>query len=128
MIEPDKGGELGTGYLKFYKLTGEPRYRDAAIAIANTLARNVRPGERIGVALAFPGIRGKRMGPRTVRQRHGGHRASARRTHSHEPWRCGVVQEGAADGLGLAHEVPHDKQCMGAVFRGTFPSPAISRT
>jgi len=43
-IEPDKAAELGAGYLKFYELTGETRYRDAAIAIANTLAKNVRPG------------------------------------------------------------------------------------
>jgi hypothetical protein len=43
-IEPDKAAELGAGYLKFYELTGESRYRDAAIAIAETLAKNVRPG------------------------------------------------------------------------------------
>jgi hypothetical protein len=43
-IEPDKAAELGGGYLKFYELTGETRYRDAAIAIAGTLAKNVRPG------------------------------------------------------------------------------------
>jgi hypothetical protein len=44
VIEPDKVGELGYGYLKFYKLTGEQRYRDAAIACANALARHVRKG------------------------------------------------------------------------------------
>ena len=43
-IEPDKAAELGTGYLKFYELTSEVRYRNAAVEIANTLARNVRPG------------------------------------------------------------------------------------
>jgi hypothetical protein len=45
VIEPDMVGELGFGYLKFYKLTGEARYRDAAISCANALARNVRPGD-----------------------------------------------------------------------------------
>lgn len=44
-IEPDKVGELGYGYLKFYKLTGEIRYRDEAIACANALARHVRKGD-----------------------------------------------------------------------------------
>jgi hypothetical protein len=44
VIEPDKVGELGSAYLKFWKLTGEPAYRDAAISCANALARNVRPG------------------------------------------------------------------------------------
>ena len=45
VIEPDKVGELGAGYLKFYELTGEARYRDAALACADTLARHVRPGD-----------------------------------------------------------------------------------
>jgi hypothetical protein len=44
VVEPDKAGELGSGYLKFFKLTGDTRYRDAAIACANALARNVRQG------------------------------------------------------------------------------------
>jgi hypothetical protein len=45
VIEPDKVGELGFAYLRFWELTGEASYRDAAIACANALARNVRPGE-----------------------------------------------------------------------------------
>lgn len=45
VIEPDKVGELGTGYLKFHELTGEVRYRDAAIACADALARHVRSGD-----------------------------------------------------------------------------------
>jgi hypothetical protein len=44
VIEPDKAGELGVGYLKFYKLTGNPLYRSAALACANALARNIRTG------------------------------------------------------------------------------------
>ncbi len=44
-IEPDKFGELGDfGYLRFYKITGETKYRDAAIACADALAANVRNG------------------------------------------------------------------------------------
>jgi hypothetical protein len=44
-IEPDKVGLLGLGYLRFYELTEESRYLDAAIAAANALARHVRPGD-----------------------------------------------------------------------------------
>jgi hypothetical protein len=45
VIEPDKVAELGLGYLKFWKLTGKTKYREAALSCANALARNVRPGE-----------------------------------------------------------------------------------
>ncbi len=45
VIEPDKVGELGIGYLKFYELTGEARYRSAALACADALARHVRAGD-----------------------------------------------------------------------------------
>jgi hypothetical protein len=45
VIEPDKVGELGFGYLTAWKLTGEPRYRDAALACARALARHVREGD-----------------------------------------------------------------------------------
>lgn len=45
VIEPDKVGELGYGYLRFYELTGEGRYREAALACADALARHVRPGD-----------------------------------------------------------------------------------
>jgi hypothetical protein len=44
-IEPDKFGELGDfGYLRFYKITGEAKYRDAAIACADALATHIRTG------------------------------------------------------------------------------------
>jgi len=42
VIEPDKVGELGYAYLRFYELTGEARYRDAAVACADALASHVR--------------------------------------------------------------------------------------
>jgi hypothetical protein len=45
VIEPDKVGELGFAYLQFYELTGDDRYRDAAIACADALATHVRPGD-----------------------------------------------------------------------------------
>lgn len=44
-IEPDKVGEMGVAYVKFYELTGNAVYRDAALACANALARHVRPGD-----------------------------------------------------------------------------------
>ncbi len=44
ILEPDKVGELGYhGYLRFYEITGDTRYRDAAIACADALAANIRP-------------------------------------------------------------------------------------
>jgi hypothetical protein len=45
VIEPDKVGELGLGYLIAWKLTGETRYRDAALACARALARHLRQGD-----------------------------------------------------------------------------------
>ncbi len=41
-IEPDKVGELGIGYLKFYQITEDKKYLDAAIDCADALAGNVR--------------------------------------------------------------------------------------
>lgn len=46
VIEPDKVGELGYAYLRFYEATGEARYLGAAVAAADALARHVRPGSR----------------------------------------------------------------------------------
>jgi len=48
-IEPDKVGELGIGYLKFYEITLEVKYLRAAIDCADALAkhiRDVRSGDR----------------------------------------------------------------------------------
>ena len=44
-LEPDKAAELGVGYLKFYEMTGEQKYRDAALACAGALAGHARPGD-----------------------------------------------------------------------------------
>jgi hypothetical protein len=47
VIEPDKVGELGFAYLQFLELTGDERYRDAAIACADALARHAREGDEL---------------------------------------------------------------------------------
>jgi hypothetical protein len=41
-IEPDKVGELGIGYVKFFELTEEPKYLEAALHSADALAKHVR--------------------------------------------------------------------------------------
>jgi hypothetical protein len=44
VIEPDKVGELGMGYLLFYEITSEIRFLNAAMNCANALARNINQG------------------------------------------------------------------------------------
>ena len=44
-IETDKVGELGTGYVLFYEMTGERRYLDAAVKCAEALVKHVKPGD-----------------------------------------------------------------------------------
>src|SRR5712692_2475826 len=44
-IETDKLGELGTGYVIFYEMTGERKYLDAALRSAEALAKHVRSGD-----------------------------------------------------------------------------------
>jgi hypothetical protein len=45
VLEPDKIGEIGYhGYLRFWQLTGDTRYRDAALRCADALAAHVRTG------------------------------------------------------------------------------------
>jgi len=43
-VEPDKVGLLGLAYARFYELTGERRFLDAALRCGNALARHVQPG------------------------------------------------------------------------------------
>ncbi len=43
--EPDKMAMAGDGYVRFYKLTGERKYLDAALGIAKTLCAKVKPGD-----------------------------------------------------------------------------------
>jgi hypothetical protein len=41
-VEPDKIGEMGIAYLKFFEMTGEEKYLNAAIYCADALAKHVR--------------------------------------------------------------------------------------
>ena len=44
-IEPDKVGLLGLGYARFYELTGERRFLQAALHAGSALSQNVRAGD-----------------------------------------------------------------------------------
>jgi hypothetical protein len=43
--QPDKAGSFGIELVHLYKKTGEAKYLDAAVRIANTLASKVQPGD-----------------------------------------------------------------------------------
>jgi hypothetical protein len=45
VLQPDKAGSLGFELVRLYKKTGETKYLDAAIKIANTMAANIKPGD-----------------------------------------------------------------------------------
>jgi hypothetical protein len=47
VIEPDKVGELGLGYLRLWMLTGNERFKDAALDCAAALVKHVRPGDEL---------------------------------------------------------------------------------
>jgi hypothetical protein len=44
-LQPDKAGSFGFELIHLYKKTGEKKYLDAAVKIANTLADKVHPGD-----------------------------------------------------------------------------------
>jgi len=44
-IQPDKAAELGYAYIRFWELTGNTAYQNAAVNIANILASKVRTGD-----------------------------------------------------------------------------------
>ncbi len=44
-LQPDKAGSFGYELVVLYQITGNPQYAKAAIAIANTLADKVAPGD-----------------------------------------------------------------------------------
>ena len=44
-LQPDKAGSFGIELVKLYKITSDPKYLDAAVRIANTLAEKVSPGD-----------------------------------------------------------------------------------
>jgi len=47
VIEPDKVGELGLGYLRLWMITGDAKYKDAALDCAAALVKHVRPGDEL---------------------------------------------------------------------------------
>lgn len=44
-LQPDKAGSFGSQLVLLYKLTGNRRYLDAAVKIANTLSATAKPGD-----------------------------------------------------------------------------------
>jgi hypothetical protein len=44
-LQPDKAGSFGAELVTLYKMTGQEKYLRAAIAIANSLAARVKPGD-----------------------------------------------------------------------------------
>lgn len=46
VLQPDKVGEAGVAFVQAWKLTGEVRYRDAAVRCATALAAHVRTGSQ----------------------------------------------------------------------------------
>lgn len=44
-LQPDKAGSFGAELVALYKITGDRKYLDTAVAIANTLAARVKPGD-----------------------------------------------------------------------------------
>jgi len=52
-IEPDKVGEAGIGYARYYEMTGQRKYLRAAIDCADALAAHVRPGDDARTPWAF---------------------------------------------------------------------------
>src|SRR5690606_38243688 len=51
--QPDKAGSFGDELVTLYKMTGNTIYLDAAVAIANTLAKHVKPGNENESPLPF---------------------------------------------------------------------------
>jgi len=43
VIEPDKAADAAHGFVLLANITGERRFRDAAVSVADTLASMVRP-------------------------------------------------------------------------------------
>lgn len=52
-LQPDKAGNFGFELVNLYKITGEKKYLDAAIHIANTLTAHVVPGDNEKSPLPF---------------------------------------------------------------------------
>ncbi len=55
-LEIDKIGEMGYAYLKFYEITGEKKYLNAAINCADALAKHVRKGVHTGDGIEWKNL------------------------------------------------------------------------
>ncbi len=53
-LEVDKIGEMGIHYLKFYQITNEKKYLEAAIQCADALAKHVRKGKNDNKGIYWP--------------------------------------------------------------------------
>ena len=126
VIEPDKAGELGVGYLKFWKLTGEPRYRDAALACANALAKNVRPGSAEQLSVAVSRLCGNRHRPRRLHRKYVRRAETFRRANPAGPGRRRRLSQGASDRVGMDPALPDGERRMGQLLRGR-PAPGCHR-
>jgi len=54
VLEVDKIGEMGIAYLKFYQITSETKYLEAAVQCADALAKHVRQGKNDNKGLYWP--------------------------------------------------------------------------
>jgi len=54
VLEADKIGEMGIAYLKFYQITSETKYLEAAVQCADALAKHVRKGKNDNKGLYWP--------------------------------------------------------------------------
>lgn len=54
VLEVDKIGEMGIHYLRFYQITSEKKYLDAAVQCADALAKHVRKGKNDNRGLYWP--------------------------------------------------------------------------
>ena len=56
-LQPDKAGSFGAELVMLYKMTGNPRYLDAAVKIADSLAAKVSPRRCRSFSVAVQGER-----------------------------------------------------------------------
>ena len=125
---PTRWASSGFAYLQIFELTGDARYREAAIACADALAKHVREGDETRVAVALPRLRADQRRARGVlverrRRDHALRRArapGARRRRRLRP--CA-----RARGLRLADARADDATTRGAATSRTSRSRPIRR-
>ena len=93
VLQPDKAASFAAELVVLYKMTGNQRYLDAAVKMADVLAKQGKPGDSRELSVAVPGLR--RNGADGAEQ--GGHRvfrgAGRRSEHETEPPDRGVVHD-----------------------------------